>query len=80
MINYIKTIWSFVYGAFQKFNKYELPPSFANSDSVTDRSSEAHNISIFASYIKKVERRNSNQALTNAANFGKQKGAGKKNS
>ena len=38
----------------------------------------AFKLNIFPSYIKKVERRNSNQALTNAVNFGKQKDAGKK--
>ena len=38
----------------------------------------AFKLNIFPLYIKKVERRNSNQALTNAVNFGKQKGAGKK--
>ena len=38
----------------------------------------AFKLSIFASYIKKAERRNSNHALTNAFNFGKQKDAGKK--
>ena len=39
----------------------------------------AFKLNIFASYIKKAERRNSNNALTNAVNFGKQKDAGKKN-
>ena len=39
----------------------------------------AFKLNIFPSYIKKVERRNSNQALTNAVNFGKQKDAGKEN-
>ena len=164
----IKTIRSFIYRAFQKFNKYEVPPSFENSDSVTDGPSETSRIPIFticnipqsiceeirehvnlllnskeciiagplgsdiflvknfkkpnephqvhyeqkkqslrcqastcpryrsfsvcshtvaiafklnkfASYIKKAERRNSNHALTNAVNFGKQKYAVKKN-
>ena len=37
-------------------------------------------LNIFVSYIKKAERRNSNHALTNAVNFGKQKDAGKKKS
>ena len=40
----------------------------------------AFKLNIFASYIKKAERRNSNHALTNAVNFGKQKDAGKKKS
>ena len=160
----IKTTRSFIYRAFQKFNKYEVPPSFENSDSVTNGPSETNSIpvfticnipqsfceeirqhvnlllnskeciiagplgsdiflvkpkephqvqyeqkkqslrcqastcpryrsfsvcshtvaiafklNIFASYIKKAERRNSNHALTNAVNFGKQKDAGKKN-
>ena len=35
-------------------------------------------LSIFPSYIKKAERRNSNQALENDVNFRKQKDAGKK--
>ena len=163
----IKTIRSFIYRAFQKFSKYEIPPSFENSDSVADGPSETNSIpmfticnirqsiceeirqhvnlllnskeciiagplgsdiflvknfkkpkklhqvqyeqkkqslrcqastcpryksfsvfsrtvaiafklNIFASYIKKVERRNSNHPLTNAVNFGKQKDAGKK--
>ena len=39
----------------------------------------AFKLNIFPSYIKKAERRNSNQALTNAVNFRKQKDAGKKN-
>ena len=39
----------------------------------------AFKLNIFPSHIKKAERRNSNQALTNAVNFGKQKDAGKKN-
>ena len=39
----------------------------------------AFKLTIFSSYIKKSERRNSNQALTNAVTFGKQKDAGKKN-
>ena len=38
----------------------------------------AFKLNIFPLYIKKVERRNSNQALTNAVNFGKQKDPGKK--
>ena len=165
----IKTIRSFIYRAFRKFNKYEIPPSFENSDSVTDGPSETNSIpmfticnipqsiceeirehvnlllnskeciiagplgsdiflvknfkkpkephqvqyeqkkqslrcqastcpryksfsvcshtvavafklNIFASYIKKAERRNSNHALTKAVNFGKQKDTGKKKS
>ena len=40
----------------------------------------AFKLNIFASYIKKAERRNSNHALTNAVNFGKQKDEGKKKS
>ena len=40
----------------------------------------AFKLNIFASHIKKAERRNSNHALTNAVNFGKQKDAGKKKS
>ena len=40
----------------------------------------AFKLNIFASYIQKAERRNSNHALTNAVNFGKQKDAGKKKS
>ena len=39
----------------------------------------AFKLNIFPSYIKKAERRNPNQALTNAVNFRKQKDAGKKN-
>ena len=39
----------------------------------------AFKLNIFALCIKKAERRNSNHALTNAVNFGKQKDAGKKN-
>ena len=38
----------------------------------------AFKLNIFSSYIKKVEQRNSNQALINAVDFGKQKDAGKK--
>ena len=38
----------------------------------------AFKLNIFPSYIKKVERRDLNQALTNAVYFGKQKDAGKK--
>ena len=38
----------------------------------------AFKLNIFASYIKKAERRNSNHALTNPVNLGKQKDAGKK--
>ena len=38
----------------------------------------AFKLNIFASHIKKAERRNSNHALTNAVDFGKQKDAGKK--
>ena len=164
----IKTIRSFIYRALQKSNKYEIPPSFENSDSVIDGPSETNSIqmfticnipqsiceeirehdnlllnskeciiagplgsdiflvkifkkpkephkvqyeqkkqslrcqastcpryksfsvcshtvaiafklNIFASYIKKAERRNSSHALTNAVSFGKQKDAGKKN-
>ena len=40
----------------------------------------AFELNIFALYIKKAERRNSNHPLTNAINFGKQKDAGKKKS
>ena len=40
----------------------------------------AFKLNIFASYIKKAERRNLNHALANAVNFGKQKDAGKKKS
>ena len=40
----------------------------------------AFKLNIFPSYIKKAERRNPNQALTNAVNFRKQKDAGKKKS
>ena len=40
----------------------------------------AFKLNIFASYIKKAKRRNSNHAFTNAVNFGKQKDAGKKKS
>ena len=40
----------------------------------------AFKLNIFSSYIKKAEPRNSNQALTNAVNYGKQKDAGKKKS
>ena len=36
-------------------------------------------LNIFSSYIKKAERGNSNQALTNAVHFGKQKDAGRIN-
>ena len=39
----------------------------------------AFKLNIIPSYIKKEERRNSNQALTNAVTFRKQKDAGKKN-
>ena len=39
----------------------------------------AFKLNIFASYIKKAERRNSTHALTNAVDFGKHKDAGKKN-
>ena len=39
----------------------------------------ASKLNIFPSYIKKAERRNSNQALTNTVYFRKQKDAGKKN-
>ena len=39
----------------------------------------AFKLNIFPWYIKKAERRNLNQALTNAVNFRKQKDAGKKN-
>ena len=46
-MNFIKTIWSFVYRAFQKLNKYEIPPSFENKDPATDSFSEAHGISMF---------------------------------
>ena len=38
----------------------------------------AFKLNIFPSYIEKAERRNSNQAVTNAVNFGKQEDAGKK--
>ena len=40
----------------------------------------AFKLNIFPSYIKKADRRNPNQALTNAVNFRKQKDAGKKKS
>ena len=43
----IKTIRSFIYRAFQKFNKYEIPPSFENSDSVTDGPSETNSMPMF---------------------------------
>ena len=39
----------------------------------------AFKLNIFPSYIKKAERRNSNQTLVNAVNFGKQKDVGKEN-
>ena len=39
----------------------------------------AFKLNIFAAYIKKAERRNSNHELANAVNFRKQKDTGKKN-
>ena len=40
----------------------------------------AFKLNLFATYIKKEKRKNSNDALTNAVNFRKQKDAGKKKS